>query len=87
MLLQGVARLQDLVETAAALARQTATIESELKALEAYTRHPGAAGVDAGYLATQARYLIRSAAAAAAAAATLAQRTQDAQASFGTASS
>jgi len=80
-------RLQDLVETAAALARQTATIESELNALEAYTRRPGAAGVDAGYLATQARYLAQSAAAAAAAAATLAQRTQDAQASFGTAGS
>jgi len=78
-------RLHDLIQTAGTLAGQSATIESELTALETYTRHPGAAGVDAGYLATQTRYLVRSAAAAAASAATLAQDSRDARATLTTA--
>jgi hypothetical protein len=76
-------RLHELISTAAALAGQTATMESELTALETYARHPGAAGVDAGYLATQTRYLVRSAAAAAAASATLTQLGRDAQRTLG----
>jgi len=73
------ARLHELIQTAASLAGQSATIESELTALETYVQHPGAAGVDAGYLATQTRYVARSAAAAAAAATSLAQVSRDAQ--------
>jgi len=76
--------LQALVQTGATLARQTATIESELTALETYAQHPGAAGLDAGYLASQIRYLVGSAAAAASAAAVLVRHTQDAQAAFST---
>jgi hypothetical protein len=74
-------RLQALAEAAAVLARQTATIQSELTALEAYAQHPGATGVDPGYLATQASYVGRGAAAAASAAAALARQARDAQAS------
>lgn len=76
-------RLQALADAAAALARQTATIQSELTALEAYAQHPGATGVDPGYLATQASYVGRGAAAAASAAAALARQARDAQASAG----
>jgi hypothetical protein len=76
-------RLQALADAAAALAGQTATIQSELTALEAYAQHPGATGVDPGYLATQASYVGRSAAAAASAAAALARQARDAQASAG----
>lgn len=73
-------RLQNLTESAATLAGQSATLESELTALETYARHPGAAGLDAGYLTTQTRYLARSAAAATAAATALAQESRNAQA-------
>jgi len=76
-------RLQDVIDQAASLAHETATIQSEVRALESYARDPGPAGVDAGYLATQARYLERGAAAAASAAAVLAQRARDAQAAAG----
>lgn len=72
-------RLHELTQAATALAGQSATIESELTALESYAQHPGAAGVDAGYLATQTHYIVRSAAAAAAAAATLTQAGRDVQ--------
>jgi hypothetical protein len=75
-------RLQALTDAAAALARQTATIQSELTALEGYAQHPGATGVDAGYLATQASYVGRGAAAAAAAAGALARQARDAQATL-----
>jgi predicted nucleic acid-binding Zn-ribbon protein len=74
-------RLQTLTETAAALTRQTAIVQSELTALVAYVRNPGPAGLDAGYLENQARYVGRNAAQAAAAAAALAQQARDAKAS------
>jgi hypothetical protein len=76
-------RLQTVADAAAALARQTATIHSELTALETYAQQPGATGIDAGYLETQARYVARQAAAAASAAAALTQQARDAQASAG----
>jgi hypothetical protein len=75
-------RLQALAESATALARQTATIQSELTALEAYAQHPGATGVDPGYLATQASYVGRGAAAAASAAAALAREAGEAEAAL-----
>jgi hypothetical protein len=75
-------RLQELAASATTLARQTATIQSELTALEAYAKHPGAAGLDPGYIATQASYVGRGAAAAASAAAALAQDTREAQAAL-----
>ena len=78
-------RLHDLIQSAATLAGQSATLESELTALETYARHPGAAGLDAGYLMTQTRYLARSAVAATAAATALAQESHDARAILDTA--
>jgi predicted nucleic acid-binding Zn-ribbon protein len=73
-------RLQTLSDAAASLARTTATIQSELGALATYAHDPGGAGLDAGYLESQTRYVARVAAAAAAAAAALAQDASDAQA-------
>jgi hypothetical protein len=62
---------QELTQAAKILASQTARIQSELQALEGYTNHPGATGLDAGYLAAQIDYLLRSAAAASSTAAGL----------------
>lgn len=78
--------LQELIQAGGTLASQTDTIQSELNALETYLLHPGAAGLDAGYLATQVRYLVRSAAAASSAAVDLGRQTRKAQATFSTAS-
>ena len=72
-------RLHKLVEAASSVAGQSATIESEISALESYARRPGAAGVDPGYLATQTRYLARSASGAAAATAALAEYSRNVQ--------
>jgi hypothetical protein len=77
--------LQELIEAAAALASQTDTIQSELNALETYVLHPGAAGLDAGYLATQVHYLARSAAVASSAAVDLARHSREARSTFSTA--
>jgi hypothetical protein len=74
--------LQELIRAGGTLASQTDTIQSELNALETYLQHPGAAGLDAGYLATQVRYLVRSAAAASSAAVDLGRQTRKAQATF-----
>ncbi len=67
---------QELLASAGALARQTATIRSELDALETYVQSPGGTGVDAGYVASQARYLVTAAAAGASAADELVRRAQ-----------
>jgi hypothetical protein len=77
--------LQELIQAAATLASQTDTMQSELNALETYLHDPGAAGLDADYLATQVRYLARSAAAASSAAVDLARHTREAQSTFSTA--
>lgn len=61
-------RLTGLNAAASSLARATATLRSELTALETYAAQPGPTGIDAGYLAAQVRYLEASAAAAASAA-------------------
>jgi hypothetical protein len=61
-------RLSGLSAAASGLARATATLRSELMALETYAAQPGPTGIDAGYLAAQVRYLEVSAAAAASAA-------------------
>ena len=73
-------RLAGLSGAAGSLARATATLRSELAALETYAANPGPAGVDAGFLATQARYLLASATVAASAAADVVRRTDDLQA-------
>ena len=73
-------KLQTLSGTAATLAHTIATIEAELGALATYAQNPGGAGLDAGYLETQTRYVARVAASAASAAAALAQDVRDAQA-------
>lgn len=73
-------RLQTLSGTAATLAHTIATVEAELGALATYAQNPGGAGLDAGYLETQTRYVARVAASAASAAAALAREAQDAQA-------
>lgn len=73
-------RLQSLSGTAATLAHTLATIEAELGTLATYAHDPGGAGLDAGYLETQTRYVARVAAGAAAAAAALAREAQDTQA-------
>jgi hypothetical protein len=66
-------RLDALGGEASALARTTATLRSELSALETYASQPGPTGIDAGYLAAQVQYLRAAAAAAASAAAQLAR--------------
>jgi hypothetical protein len=68
------ARTANLIDQASTLARTTATLRSELTALEGYAQNPGPTGVDPGYLANQVRYLEASAAAAASAASDLARR-------------
>jgi hypothetical protein len=76
-------RLQTVIEGAGAVARQTAALASELSALQAYAMHPGAAGLDAAYLETQARYLATSAGTTTASATALARRAQAAAATVG----
>jgi hypothetical protein len=78
-------RLGALQGTAAELVKETATIQSELAALESYAQHPGAAGIDSRYLQTQAHYLAAAAASAVAAADDVAQHIQEAQAASTTA--
>jgi septal ring factor EnvC (AmiA/AmiB activator) len=56
-------RLAGAAASARSLQAQLSTIESELRSLQAYVQHPGPAGLDAGYLAAQLRYLRSSAAA------------------------
>ena len=73
-------RLQTIAATSATLVHQTATLQSELHAFDAYVRNPGAAGMDSGYLLSQAHYLESSAQTAASAAATLARDAATAQA-------
>jgi hypothetical protein len=68
------ARAAGLGTDATAIARATATLRSELTALETYAQNPGSTGIDPGYLANQVRYLEASAAAAASAAFDLARR-------------
>ena len=79
--------LQELIQTETTLASQSARIESELQALEGYTNHPGATGLDAGYLTAQIDYLLRSAAAASSTAADLLRSSRGAATSFGSAES
>lgn len=67
---------QYLLASASALARQTTTIRSELNALETYAQSPGGTGVDAGYVASQARYLVTAAEASVSAADELVRRAQ-----------
>ena len=67
---------QELLASASALARQTTTIRSELSALETYAQSPGGTGVDAGYVASQAHYLVTAAESSASAAAELVRRAQ-----------
>jgi hypothetical protein len=67
---------QELLASASVLARLTTTIRSELNALETYARSPGGTGVDAGYVASQASYLVTSAESAASAADELVRRAQ-----------
>jgi chromosome segregation ATPase len=74
--------LQELIRAGETLARQTATMESELTALETYARDPGAVGLDAGYLESQIGYVARSASAASSQAAALARHSQDVQAAL-----
>lgn len=69
-------RLQALTAAANGLVRQTATIRSELNALESYASAPGPAGVDPGYVASQTHYLIASATSAASAAGELVRQAQ-----------
>jgi hypothetical protein len=54
------AQLQSINASAAALAHSTSTLESELSALQAYLQAAKATGIDAGFVTTQIRYLIRS---------------------------
>jgi chromosome segregation ATPase len=68
------ARISGLSADAARLQRATATLSSELTALETYAQNPGATGIDPGYLANQVRYLEASAAAASSAASELSRR-------------
>jgi len=68
------ARAAGLGTDATAIARATATLRSELTALQTYAQNPGPTGIDPGYLANQVRYLEASAAAAASAASDLARR-------------
>ena len=68
------ARASALSTDANALARASATLDSELTALETYAQNPGPTGIDPGYLANQVRYLEASAAAASSAANDLASR-------------
>lgn len=77
------ARLGTLIESAGTLAQRTSTLQSELAALEAYALHPGAAGVDTSYVATQARYLVVSGTGAASAAAALSRDVQALRATTG----
>ena len=67
-------RASNLGADANTIARATATLRSELTALETYAQNPGPTGIDPGYLANQVRYLEASAAAAASAASDLARR-------------
>ena len=76
-------RLQGIAAAAATLEHDTSRLQSELATLRTYVRNPGAAGLDSGYLLTQARYVVDSAHAAAAAAATLSTQARDAQATAG----
>ena len=70
------AQLQALVAAAGTVEKQATTLRSELNALESYAGAPGAAGIDAGYVASQARYLIASAANAVSAAGDVVARAQ-----------
>ena len=74
--------LQVLIQTESTLATQSATIQSELRALEGYANHPGPTGLDAGYLGAQIDYLLRSAAAASSTAASLVRSSRGAATSF-----
>jgi hypothetical protein len=76
--------LQELTQAATLLGRQLTTIESELTALGNYAQHPGAAGLDPGYVAGQAAYISHAAEAAAAGATALVRHAADAQAALGT---
>ena len=67
---------QELLASSSALARQTTTIRSELNALETYAQSPGGTGVDAGYVASQARYLVTAAESSSAAADELVRRAE-----------
>ena len=55
-------RLSAAVATARSRQAQLGRLESELSSLQAYVKQPGPAGLDAGYLAAQLRYLRSSAA-------------------------
>jgi len=70
-------RLVALIGVANTLVHSTSALQSELTALDMYALHPGTAGLDGGYLATQAHYLEASAANAASAASDLAQRARE----------
>jgi hypothetical protein len=70
------ARAQALAAAAASLVRQTTTLRSELGALESYASAPGATGVDPGYIASQAHYLLAAASSAVSSAEDLSGRAQ-----------
>jgi hypothetical protein len=75
-------RLAALTASAHAVESQTATLQSELKALGTYVKDPGATGLDAGYLATQVDYMASAAKSAAGAAAAISQKATDADATL-----
>lgn len=54
-------RLDAAGTRAAAFARSSSTLASELKALEAYVQGTPASGIDPGFLATQIDYMLRGA--------------------------
>jgi hypothetical protein len=72
------APLQSIGTDATTLSRSTSRLESELSALQAYVARSSAAGMDAGFVGTQIRYLIRSTEAAVATAAQLRRSVQTA---------
>ena len=69
-------RAEALAAAAGSLVRQTTTLRSELGALETYALAPGATGVDPGYIASQARYLLAAASSAVSSAEDLSGRAQ-----------
>jgi chromosome segregation ATPase len=53
-------QLQAITSSAGSLAHSSATLASELSALQSYVQNPSAAGIDAGFLSSQIGYLSAS---------------------------
>jgi hypothetical protein len=77
------ARIAALTSTAGALVHTTATLTSELTALQAYMRNNTTTGIDPGFVNAQISYMIGSATSVSGAVAKLEQEAQDAGASAG----